>query len=215
MSEPVPRSRLFELRQKALGYIHVQGADKPKGYVLVADLRSYLDTTDQEYKSLYIVLHNEGLAQTDGRNAHIRLTNLGRKEAASLEAADIGDTIRHVTIGRIERTVFISYRRATAQWAALAIFQNLTQHDYDVFIDYEGIASGDFERIILENINARAHFLVLLTPTALERCSDPVDWMRREIEAAMDSRRNIVPVTLDGFDFGAPAIVVSHAKVYN
>jgi hypothetical protein len=42
-----------------------------------------------------------------------------------------------------------------------------------VFIDYSGIASGDFEQVILENINARAHFLVLLTPSALERCGDP------------------------------------------
>jgi hypothetical protein len=64
----------------------------------------------------------------------------------------------------------------------LAVFQNLTQDGYDVFIVYYGIASGNFETIILENIRARAHFLLLLTPTALERCGDPSDWMRREIE---------------------------------
>jgi hypothetical protein len=58
----------------------------------------------------------------------------------------------------------------------------------------------------LENIRARAHFLILLTPTALERSSDPEDWMRREIEAALDSQRNIVPLMLEGFDFGTPAI---------
>jgi hypothetical protein len=49
------------------------------------------------------------------------------------------------------------------------IFQNLTQNGYDVFFDYLGIASGDFERIIIGNITARAHFLVLLTLSALER----------------------------------------------
>jgi hypothetical protein len=73
-------------------------------------------------------------------------------------------------------------------------------------IDYDGIASGNFGAVILENIRARAHFLVLLTPTALERCGDPKDWMRREIEAALDSQRNIVPLMLAGFDFGTPAI---------
>jgi hypothetical protein len=31
--------------------------------------------------------------------------------------------------------------------------------------------------------------------------------MRREIEAAMDSQRNIVPVMLEGFDVGTPAVV--------
>src|SRR5262245_20609709 len=108
-------------------------------------------------------------------------------------------------MGRIEKTVFVSYRRTDESWG-LAIFQDLTQHGYDVFIDYDGIASGNFEAVILENIRARAHFLVLLTPTALERCSDPEDWMRREIEAALDSQRNIVPLMLAGFDFGTPAI---------
>jgi hypothetical protein len=43
----------------------------------------------------------------------------------------------------IEKTVFLSYRRTNAPWA-LAIFQNLTHHGYDVFFDYSGIASGDF-----------------------------------------------------------------------
>jgi GTPase SAR1 family protein len=108
-------------------------------------------------------------------------------------------------MARIEKTVFISFRRADEPWA-LAIFQDLTQHGYDVFIDYDGIASGNFEAVILENIRARAHFVVLLTPTALERCGDPKDWMRREIEAALDSQRNIVPLMLEGFDVGARAI---------
>jgi tetratricopeptide (TPR) repeat protein len=106
---------------------------------------------------------------------------------------------------RIERTVFLSYRRTNIPWA-LAIFQNLTQHGYDVFFDYNGIASGDFERVILGNITARAHFLVLLTPSALERCDDPADWLRREIEAALANQRNIVPLMLEGFDFGTPRI---------
>lgn len=75
-----------------------------------------------------------------------------------------------------------------------------------MFFDFEGIGSGDFERLILENINARAHFLVLLTPSALEHCDDPEDWLRREIETAVDTQRNIVPLMLEGFDFNAPAI---------
>ena len=106
---------------------------------------------------------------------------------------------------RVEKTVFLSYRRTNVPWA-LAIFQNLTQHGYDVFFDFNGIAGGDFERVILGNITARAHFLVLLTPSALERCNEPGDWLRREIETALDSQRNTVPLMLEGFDFGTPKI---------
>jgi len=106
---------------------------------------------------------------------------------------------------RIEKTVFLSYRRTNFPWA-LAIFQDLTQHGYDVFFDYLGIASGDFDSVILGNITARAHFLVLLTPSALERCDDSADWLRREIETALANQRNIVPLMLEGFDFGTPKI---------
>jgi tetratricopeptide (TPR) repeat protein len=60
--------------------------------------------------------------------------------------------------------------------------------------------------VILANIKARPHFLVLLTPSALERCGDTSDWLRREIETALDNRRNIVPLMLEGFDFGTPRI---------
>jgi hypothetical protein len=120
-------------------------------------------------------------------------------------ACAIGSRHRHVAMGRIEKTVFISHSRTDEPWA-LAVFGDLTQHGYDVFIDYDGIANGNFETAILDNIRARAHFLVLLTPTALERSGAPEDWIRREIEAALDSRRNIVPLMLEGFDFGTPAI---------
>jgi tetratricopeptide (TPR) repeat protein len=108
-------------------------------------------------------------------------------------------------MGRIDKTVFISYRRTNA-FGALAIFQDLTHHGYDVFFDYNGIPSGDFETVILENVRARAHFLVLLTPSALDRCSEPEDWLRREIETALDEKRNIIPLMLEGFSFGTPAI---------
>lgn len=106
---------------------------------------------------------------------------------------------------RIEKTVFISYRHSNAGWAT-AIYQYLMTHGYDVFKDFENIGSGDFERVILESIRARAHFLIVLTPTALEHCGNPEDWLRREIEAAIMHRRNIVPVMFDKFDFTTPAI---------
>jgi hypothetical protein len=106
---------------------------------------------------------------------------------------------------QVEKTVFLSYRRTNFPWA-LTVFKDLTHHGYDVFFDFEGIASGDFERVILGSINARAHFVVLLTPSALERCGDPGDLLRREIETALDTGRNIVPLMLEGFDFSTHAI---------
>ncbi|HEX2621956.1 MAG TPA: tetratricopeptide repeat protein, partial [Phototrophicaceae bacterium] len=63
------------------------------------------------------------------------------------------------------------------------------------------IDSGAFSQIILNQIAARAHFIVILTPSALERCNEPHDWLRQEIEHALDLKRNIVPLMFDRFDF--------------
>lgn len=106
---------------------------------------------------------------------------------------------------KVEKTVFISYRRTNMPWA-MAIYQDLVAHDYDVFIDYLNINSGDFEQIIIGNIKARAHFLIVLTPSALEGCKNPEDWLRREIETALTEERNIIPLFLEGFGFEIPSI---------
>lgn len=101
----------------------------------------------------------------------------------------------------VENTVFISYRRETSSFIARAIFMDLRQHGYDVFMDVENINSGRFESIILRQIAARAHFLLILTTGTLERCADPADWLRREIEEALRLKRNIIPMLVDDFRF--------------
>ena len=108
-------------------------------------------------------------------------------------------------MARIEKTVFISYRRKDV-YTALAVYENLKNQGYDVFFDYRSISSGDFEQIITSNIRARAHFLLILTPTALDRSNEPGDWLRREIELAIDEKRNIIPLFFKGFRFDVPSV---------
>jgi formylglycine-generating enzyme required for sulfatase activity len=102
-------------------------------------------------------------------------------------------------------TVFLSYRRQVSWPIARLVFQHLRDHAYDVFMDVESIDSGQFAPIIRAQIAARAHFLVILTPGALDGCQQPDDWLRREIECAMELRRNIVPILVDDFRFDATA----------
>lgn len=64
---------------------------------------------------------------------------------------------------RIEKTVFISYRRDNVPWT-LAIYQNLTMHGYDVFFDYQSIDSGNFEKVICEPTADRLHSAASASP---------------------------------------------------
>jgi len=100
------------------------------------------------------------------------------------------------------KTVFISYRRSASRYIARSILEHLSHHEYDAFLDVKSIDSGDWATIILNQIAARAHFLIILTPGTLDRCSEPNDMLRREIERAMELGRNIVPVLVDEFNFG-------------
>jgi hypothetical protein len=97
--------------------------------------------------------------------------------------------------------VFISYRRDVGGILAMALWQNLDLHGIDAFYDIESIRAGDFGKIILRQIEARPYFILLLTPGTLERCSEPSDWLRQEIEHAVATQRVIVPVFTPAFEF--------------
>lgn len=100
-----------------------------------------------------------------------------------------------------QKTVFISYRRTLSKHLARSIYQYLKMHDWDVFLDVNTIDSGDFDRIILNQIGARAYFILLISPGSLEQCVNPDDWLLREIQEAIRLERNIVPIVEEGANF--------------
>lgn len=100
-----------------------------------------------------------------------------------------------------QNTVFISYRRVMSKHLARSIYIHLQVHGWDVFLDVNTIDSGDFDRIILNQIGARAHFILLISAGALERCAQANDWVLREIQEAVRLERNIVPIVEEGADF--------------
>lgn len=99
------------------------------------------------------------------------------------------------------KSVFISYRRDVSAFIARAVFMDLRLNGWDVFMDVESIDSGAFDTVILNQIAARTHFVLILTPGSLDRCVEPDDWLRREIETAIELGRNIVPLLFNSFTF--------------
>jgi hypothetical protein len=98
------------------------------------------------------------------------------------------------------RSGFISYRRQLSESLALLIRKDLIEHRFDAFMDFENLDSGEFDRRILSQIEAREHFIVVLEPGSLDPISQDGDWLRREIAYALAHGRNVVPVT-KGFEF--------------
>jgi formylglycine-generating enzyme required for sulfatase activity len=101
-------------------------------------------------------------------------------------------------------SVFINYRRRESEYAAGDIFSVLEEHlPKRVFVDFGGIPlADDFPRVILEAVRSSDVFLCLIGPHWLADSrlkNDPQDWVRREIEVALSSKRTrILPVLLNG-----------------
>ncbi len=103
-----------------------------------------------------------------------------------------------------QKTVFLSYRRDdVGRHFAGEIEQFLTLNGYDVFLDVDGVGSGKWPAQIITQVTLRAHFLVLLTKNALDRCTSEDDWVRQEFLLAVQNNRNIVPVVEESVDINA------------
>ncbi|XP_014221125.1 sterile alpha and TIR motif-containing protein 1 [Trichogramma pretiosum] len=102
--------------------------------------------------------------------------------------------------------VFVSYRRSNGSQLASLLKVHLQLRGFSVFIDVERLEAGKFDNNLLQSIRQAKHFLLVLTPKALERCvndTDCKDWVHREVVAALQSQCNIIPI-IDNFQWPEP-----------
>lgn len=97
--------------------------------------------------------------------------------------------------------VFISYRRAGGEDFARAVYQELCHRKYKVFLDRQNLESGDYERQVLEVVSNCRDAVIILPQNALDRCSDEKDLFRKEIAAALEQQKNLIPIVRSGFTF--------------
>ncbi len=97
--------------------------------------------------------------------------------------------------------IFISYRRVGGEDMAGRIADRLSSLGYNVFYDVESMRAGKFNLQIYSAIDSCSDVLVILPPNALDRCSDPEDWVRIEIAYAIQKKKNIIPILMRGFSF--------------
>ncbi|HEV3121240.1 MAG TPA: toll/interleukin-1 receptor domain-containing protein, partial [Isosphaeraceae bacterium] len=87
------------------------------------------------------------------------------------------------------------------------IQKELAAQGYRSFLDVEDLGPMDFEaRLMLEIANAE-HFVVVLSPGALDGCSNEKDWLRREIAFALSGNKNVIPVLKPGFVVPAESLL--------
>ena len=100
----------------------------------------------------------------------------------------------------LQYDIFISYRRTSYNTAKL-IAEKLRHAGYKVFFDVDTLTAGKFNEQLLEVISNCKDFILVLPEKALDRCYQPDDWIRKEVICAMEHKKNIIPVMLDGFSW--------------
>lgn len=95
--------------------------------------------------------------------------------------------------------IFISYRRKSSAFTLL-LANKLSQHlDADIFVDFESIDQSDFENSILSHLRASDVFLLMITEhTFADRIHNNADWVRKEIQIALEMDIPIVLVSENG-----------------
>lgn len=99
--------------------------------------------------------------------------------------------------------IFISYRRDGGINSAVALHSTLLQMNYRAFLDVNNLQSGKFDEALYDVIDHCTDFLLVLSPHALDRCADKDDWVRKEVERALQMNKNIIPIICDGGDVKA------------
>jgi CheY-like chemotaxis protein len=103
--------------------------------------------------------------------------------------------------------IFLSYRRSQAAAHTGRIHDRLRRHfaDDDFFVDVNSIPLGiDFREYITSNVRQCRVLLAVIGPNWLgksgtrRRIDDPTDFVRLEIEIALECRIPVIPILIDG-----------------
>ena len=99
----------------------------------------------------------------------------------------------------MKKDVFISYRRDNGFLMAQVIYDRLEEKGITCFLDLEDLRSGQFDEKILSAIYEAHLFILILPKNALDKCVNEDDWVRKEIIAANNYNKTIIPIMYDGF----------------
>ena len=94
--------------------------------------------------------------------------------------------------------IFISYRRTGGREIARTVYLALGKLGYqNIFFDYNSLRNGVFNTQIIDAINECKDFILILTASSMDRCSNEDDWVRKEISTAINAGCNIIPIKID------------------
>ena len=100
--------------------------------------------------------------------------------------------------------VFISYRRSDGTDKARILDLAFGIDDCRTFLDFKSIGARAFDKRLEDAVIDAPVFVMVLTPDYFARCNEKGDWVRKEIELALDNGKKIIPINYDSVLNGVP-----------
>ena len=97
--------------------------------------------------------------------------------------------------------IFISYKRKSLP-TANNLYYRLTTRGYSTFFDLEEMRRDNFNVQLLSYIENAIDVFVILEEGSLDACKNPdweEDWFCKEIAYALEKKKNIIPILLNGY----------------
>lgn len=100
--------------------------------------------------------------------------------------------------------VFISYRRSDGTVKAKALDLAFSMDDCRTFLDFKSLGTGAFDKRLENAVLDAPIFIMVWTPDYFKRCvkegektKNEDDWVRKEIELALENGKKIIPINYD------------------
>jgi len=90
--------------------------------------------------------------------------------------------------------ILISYRRKGGSEIARYVAEGLRQRGYSVFLDVDGLGSGNWSDELEHRVAECKDFIPIITEGFFERCKNTDDIVRKELAHAIANEKNIVPL---------------------
>lgn len=100
--------------------------------------------------------------------------------------------------------IFISYRRSDGTEKARILDLAFSIDNCRTFLDVKSLGVSVFDKKLEAAVLDAPIFVMVLTPDYFKRCNDKEDWVRREIELALDNGKVIIPINYNGVLKGVP-----------
>ena len=107
--------------------------------------------------------------------------------------------------------IFLSYRREDKHIARM-LKESLARKGYRVFLDLDELQDGVFDERILTAIDTAPIYMLIMTEHSFDRCANPQDWVRQEIEYAIAKGKTIIPININNQFQHYPADMPAHLQ---